>query len=302
VQEVTPEQQGIRTQAVDHVLDSCRTSIQAKGGGRLDHRHGNWSPFDNTAMLDKVVAHTKDIALRELRVRSEGERLYRPHVDDLLIAACGLARRGFHVRAGMADRTLRAAHATVRELAQLRQESRDSWDDADLRIVYEAIAAQTPTIGPDGLSRPAVGSSSRHIFPGGPRHLLAQQVLADAADRWPADRDGMWWALMWFVQGEVTAGRTAPLRAWHELAHAQFDPDRVLRFLEAFERRLTHQRYYLPLSQRLFAPGLEANRSFSASLREQFGQEAAARRSSGGAFHRLVLEIDRYMRRGGAIR
>jgi hypothetical protein len=228
VREVTAAQQGQRDRLVVKIFGATRGQIHSRGGDRLGHRAGPWWAFDNTGLLELVYQDTRYIAFRELRLHARDGQLPRPHVDNILMGVCGLARRGFHPSAATVEQTLRSANDAASELARWRGAGfKEVFDTVDQRIVYETVAAQAPFAGPDGQVRLAVGNNAEHIFPGGPRHVFAQQILADGATRWLAGRECLWWGLMFFVQTEVDAGRLSAIERWRQLEQAEgIDPVR----------------------------------------------------------------------------
>ncbi len=294
----TPHEATLRRQVVARIRARAVSHIFERSGDRYGHERGPWSPFDNTGSLQDLLDAVTAIGTRQLAVQDQ-PLLSAAHVDNIHVAACALARRGLHGGRASARRTIASAHAGAAALERQRLRAfATAFDPADVRMVFEAVAAQAPRRGDDGVVRPSIGSSDAAIFPGGARFELAQQILADAAGSWPARRDGLRWGLMWFLQTEVEATRIEPVHAVGQLDNVQVEPDRVSRFLEGLQRRLDTQQYYLRSSRLTFRAGQKINRTVCGELHGSFERWLSHGRSPAQAFHRIVTEAEEFARSG----
>lgn len=209
----TPHQAGLREQVVARIDTQTASQILKRGGDRFGHERGPWSPFDNTGSLQDLLHSITEVGARQLAVQNEPV-LSAAHIDNMQVAGCALALRGLHGGRASAERTIASAHAGAALLERHRQGwSATAFDPADVRMVYEAVAAQAPRRGPDGVVRPSIGSRDPAIFPGGVHFELAQQLLADAGGCWPAQHDGLRWGLMWFLQPSKRGNASNPCMA-----------------------------------------------------------------------------------------
>jgi hypothetical protein len=294
----TPHQTILRQQVVTRVRTHTASQIFDRSGDRLGHRPGPWSPFDNTGSFQDLLRSVTDIGTRQLAVQDEPV-LAAAHLDNIQLAACALALRGLHDGHATFEGTIASAHAGVATLkSRLKGQFVTAFDPLDLRMLYEAVAGQAPRRESDGVLRPSIGWPSEDIFPGGVRFVLAQQLLADAAASWPARPDGLRWALMWFVQTEIAERRIEPIQEIAEVENARVEPERVPRFLDAFDKRLNTQQYYLPVSRTMFRAGQRRNRALCPGLRDSFESALTRRQSPGQALHRTVIEAERLARGG----
>jgi hypothetical protein len=289
MRDVTPAQARRRDDVVQNILGAARQAIFSAAGVRLGHLGGPWRAFDNVGMLQTVYADTRASVL-ELRIGVRDAGLARPHVDDVLIAACGVARRGLHDQARSVDVTLRSARTASAELASWREAGYgDAFDAEDERVVYEAIAAQAAIIGPAQPAHPAVGHRSKRMFPGGHRHLLVQQILADGTTRWLAGRECLWWVLMHYVQSEVAAERLQETQDWLELARAEgLQADQVVPYLREVADRIAAHHYYVPVVRKLLERGLTTNHALVIDLARRFEADVARGTTAARAFFGLL--------------
>lgn len=298
MRDATPHQATLRQQVVARIQTQTSATILERGGDRLGHAPGPWAPFDNTGSFQDLFRSVSGIGQRQLVVQDEPV-LAATHIDNIQIAACALALRGLHDGRASVQRTIASARAGVAALeGRLLGAFATAFDPSDRRMLYEAVAGQAPRLGEDGVLRPSIGWPSEDIFPGGVRFVVAQQLLADAAASWRARPDGLWWALMWFVQTEIAERRIGPMHAIAEVENARVEPDRVRRFLDALDKRLDTEQYYLLVSRQMFRTGRRRNRALCPGLRDSFEFALTRRYSPGQALHRTVIEADRLARGG----
>jgi hypothetical protein len=294
----TPRQAEWRRQVVARIYTRAASQVYERSGDRFGHDQGPWSPFDNTGSFQDLFRAVMEIGTRQLAIQND-QALSAAHLDNVQIAACALAVRGLHNGRASFEATIASAHAGAAELESQREGLfRTAFDPADVRMVYEVVAGQAPRLGPDGVVRPSIGSGDPAIFPGGVQFELAQQLLADAVACWLAQRAGLRWGLMWFLQTEEEGERVEPVHAVSQLDRVQVDPERVRRFLQGFHHRLDTQQFYLRSSRRMFRAGQRLNRAVCDELGRSFDRCLDRGHSPAEAFHRIVLEAEEFARSG----